>query len=63
LHANSLANISQDQVLPYLSGFIVALISGLLALKLFRSILIKRKLSIFAYYCLFLSLMIFFFIK
>ena len=63
LHASSLANISQNQVLAYLSGFIVALISGLLALKLFRSILIKRKLSIFAYYCIFLSLMIFFFIK
>jgi len=63
LHIKQIFAISSNQFLPYSVGFISAALSGYLALLIFRKTLINKKLSVFAYYCFFLSLLIFFFIS
>jgi len=63
LHIKQILYISSSQIPAYFVGFITAAISGYIALLVFRQTLINKKLSIFAYYCMFLSLLIFFFVK
>jgi undecaprenyl-diphosphatase len=50
-----LINLSSDQTPILLIGFFAAFISGSLALKLLKKLVIKGQLSVFASYCLILA--------
>jgi undecaprenyl-diphosphatase len=47
------------QPIPYLAGFVAALISGLLSLFLFRMMLQKARMEHFGYYCLAVAAVVF----
>lgn len=56
LDIGNIVNISGAEAVNYLLGFTTAFLSGYAALGVFRKIILKNKLSLFGYYCLFLGI-------
>ncbi|MFC1748270.1 undecaprenyl-diphosphate phosphatase [Pseudomonadota bacterium] len=59
LQLPDLTQLPTNQSLPILVGFISAMTSGLISLKLLQYVINQTKLHFFAYYCLVLSLLLF----
>ena len=56
----SLKEVVATPVFPVVSGFVTSLFVGLLALKVLKMVVRLRRLSVFAFYCLFLGIGILF---
>ncbi|MBU1085108.1 MAG: undecaprenyl-diphosphate phosphatase [Candidatus Beckwithbacteria bacterium] len=63
LQLNKLGNLSSAELPTLAIGFFTAFISGLLALKTFKKLVIKGKLSYFGFYCLALGCIVLFFAR
>jgi len=58
LQLNKVANIQLSEIPVLMIGFLMAFLSGIIALKLLKNIVIKSKLHQFGYYCLVLGTII-----